>query len=365
MEFETIQDVRALHAAAGATAVVHPLVVLNMCEHWTFATHRRRQLNPTAPPEAAENSRVFGVLLGVPGAVPAVHTSFEVYPCLADAALGANSAAASAVNDSAAPHALAVDWAFAEKRAAALKQVFKEFEVVGWYTSGCTLHSTDVTAVHAAFVERFPDAAAAAPSAVVLMVTERLPNPEDRRLPLVALAVPTTTATTAAAATASDSAAQGSGDAAAPAAATRLQVRRYNVAVESEETERIGIEAAEPEGFAAAPDTSVLVQPADRLRAAVGALSRRLTVGADYLQAVREGRAPADRELLRRLKEAATRLPRLDEAPELSHALDAEVDVATVAALAAVLTKGTQGLRRVKEESAAARDITERLGLKH
>lgn len=123
-----------------APVVLHPLVVINVSDHYTRfaamrmfpeATARNAEADPSAAPHALSdsqgNARVIGILLGVQsGRTVEVCHSFELQAKILD------------------DNTTAIDGDFMQNRISQYKQIFGEYNVVGWYCTGSEVSAEDL-----------------------------------------------------------------------------------------------------------------------------------------------------------------------------------------------------------------------------
>ena len=134
-------------AASMINVQVHPLVVLNVSDHFTRASVNKA--DPSAP------HRVIGALLGVQtGRTIEIFTSFELVETDSDTGLNLE---------------------YLEGKKSHYNAVFPTYELVGWYTSGVSLTPKDQT-LHKAFLRynEFP----------LLLQMDTQPPPDATSLPV-------------------------------------------------------------------------------------------------------------------------------------------------------------------------------------
>lgn len=123
-----------------APVILHPLVVINVSDHYTRfaamrmfpeATARNAAADPSAAAHALSdshgNTRVIGILLGVQsGRTVEVCHSFELQATMSDDNL------------------TVVDLEFMQNRISQYKQIFGQYNVVGWYCTGSEVSAEDL-----------------------------------------------------------------------------------------------------------------------------------------------------------------------------------------------------------------------------
>lgn len=272
---------------------LHPLVIVNVTDHYT-----RNVMSP----DAKRGQRAIGALLGQQsGRKVEIFTSFELlYTVNGDT--------------------VDIDAAFLKDRRDSFLAVFPDYYVVGWYTTGKGLSAGDVAKVHnALFVADHNEAA-------VALVLDAQPDPKAKHLPVWVFET------------------RGKG-----------AVARVPYTVESEESERIGVDAAMKVDFAQDGETG-LEPAAMRLRSAVDMLQERIAVVVAYLEAVEKGTvANPDYELLRRIADVVNQLPHGD-APQLVEAMRGDTRDALLIAFLGVVSKGSALLAHLAADSAVMRD---------
>ncbi|KAJ8542776.1 hypothetical protein K7X08_005299 [Anisodus acutangulus] len=124
----------ASSSSSGLTFKLHPLVLLNISDHYTRV---KSQSQPPYSSNGAADSpsvppRVFGCVIGVQsGRTVEIFNSFEL---LYD------------------PVTHSLDRAFLEKKQELYKKVFPNFYVLGWYSSGSDAHESDMH-IHKALMD--------------------------------------------------------------------------------------------------------------------------------------------------------------------------------------------------------------------
>ncbi|KAK6149487.1 hypothetical protein DH2020_017012 [Rehmannia glutinosa] len=133
----------ASSSSSGLTFKLHPLVIVNISDHYTRV--KSQSLPPPATPHSALNGadtsslsppppppRVFGCVIGVQrGRIVEIFNSFEL---LYD------------------PTTHSLDRAFLEKKQELYKKVFPNFYILGWYSTGSDAQESDMI-IHKALMD--------------------------------------------------------------------------------------------------------------------------------------------------------------------------------------------------------------------
>ena len=300
-------DIPSAHAAREHLSTnnvkLHPLVLVNITDHYT-------RINFDADPKKKKtDNRAIGALIGQQDAKSVeIHTSFEVLYTVEKTASG--------------DQTIVIDLAFMRGKKAQYNQVFPDYEVVGWYTTGSGLSKADIVETNRSVAGEFCDAP-------IVMVMDTNPGPNVKTLPVYLF----------------ESVATMVGN--SQIKASNVRKIRYNM--ESEESERIGIDTAMKVDFASEKNPT-LVPQAQRLGSAVYMLKTRLTVILAYLKEVRAKKINPDYEMLRQICTVTNQLPCADS-PSFTHAVQGDYDDAVVVSLLGVLTRSAFLLDRVVEKS--------------
>uniref|UniRef100_A0A7S1Q3Q2 COP9 signalosome complex subunit 6 n=1 Tax=Neobodo designis TaxID=312471 RepID=A0A7S1Q3Q2_NEODS len=295
MSLQEVPNAAAAPEVEPTTPVaLHPLVIVNITDHYTR--------NVMASKDASKATRAVGALLGQQsGRKVEIFTSFELlYTVKGDTVV--------------------IDEAFLKERRDSFLAVFPDYDVVGWYTTGKGLSAGDIAAVHhGVFVSQHNESA-------VAVVLDAQPEAKSKNLPVYALET-----------------------------RANKSVAKVPFTVESEESERIGVDAAMKVDFASSGETG-LEPAAMRLRSAVDMLQERIAVVVAYLEAVESGKiANPDYELLRRIADVVNQLPTGD-APQLVSAMRSDTRDALLIAFLGVVSKGSALLSHIAADSAILRD---------
>ncbi|OTF76199.1 COP9 signalosome complex subunit 6-like protein [Euroglyphus maynei] len=121
--------------AATISVSLHPLVILNVSEHWTrIRAQECVQNGNNAQQQQQPQTKVFGALIGKQkGRNIEIMNSFELKSDIID-------------------NAPVVDMDFYRSKEAQFKQVFAEMELLGWYTNGDSANKNDMI-IHKQMVE--------------------------------------------------------------------------------------------------------------------------------------------------------------------------------------------------------------------
>jgi COP9 signalosome complex subunit 6 len=285
---------------ASSQIAVHPLITVNIADHVT-----RRALDHAAAP------RAVGCLLGQQlGRRLEVHTSFELAYALRPNTDGTPG-----------DHAV-VDMEHLKSRRERYLAVFPDYDVVGWYTTGTGLSAQDVSVTH--------DALLSVNENSIALVMDTMPPPGKKQLPLYVFETR-----------------------ASFAGQTRtVSLAKVNFTVESEESERIGVDAAMRVDFDSETNPT-LVPHAERFTSALSMLRVRIEVVLAYLRAVHAGSVAPDYELLRRISSIANQLPRADSTA-FRAAFDRDYEDGLLIAFLGVVAKGTLSLTKLVGDTALA-----------
>lgn len=387
---------------------VHPLVLMNISDHHTRLENASNSAAAAGkPPSSAGQQattaahppgvnaavgpqrRAIGVLLGQQRSrIVEIHTSFDLKydaPLLTTTTSGPLAANYTQA---------VIDVNYLAKKKASMAKVFPEYEVVGWYTTGLGLTPHDVNVLHnviltTASEDESAGGGAATPSSSssaagggaaaststtttattgnalptvvgICLVVNMSPAAaaQAKHLPVYLLEIDGTSKSTGSSAASSASA--GSID-----LATAL--RRLPFAIESEESERIGIEAArnvdQDAMAAAAANTSSsshgggssshgsvnqwassfgstpLRSQAESYHSALSMLRSRLSVMIAYLEGVDAGSIPPDYALLRRISALVNQVPQ--GGPAFQSSFEREYADALLVSYMSLLNRGT------------------------
>lgn len=248
---------------------------------------------------------VFGALLGVQtGRKVEVFNSFELI-----------------FEPGATPEApMVMDPTYLKEKAEQLKKVFKELDLVGWYTTGGAL-----TQNHVAIHEIMGSDPTVNNEAPLFMLLNPHPSRAERDLPIDFY----------------ESIREMAGD----QQKTLFIESAYTLA--SEEAERIGVDhVAKVKASAAADTTSEVTTALSPQHSALDMLYTRISIIRDYLKAVKAGELPENHEVLRQISGLTSRLPIGDDEADAGHGAKDTNDVLLIAYLATI-TKGCSAMNEM------------------
>jgi len=298
-------SIKSAHNAPeyGSTNLVtlHPLVIVNITDH-----HTRANLPSEENKKSKTKRRVVGALIGeqLPRKLE-IHTSFEVL--FKEDSKGV----------------IQIDVDFMKKKKEQYNAVFPSYEVLGWYQTASGLSQSDIVETHKSIVANFIES-----PLILLMDTQ--PGPNVKTLPVYIF-----------------ESVQKIGQ---NGAIEATYARKIRYTVESEESERIGVDTAMKVDFADEKNPT-LVPQAERVGNAVLMLKNRIAVVLTYLKAVKKGEFEAEPELLRQICCLCNQLPCADS-PSFTASFQRDYEDAILIAYLGVLTKSTTLLNKLVEKSA-------------
>jgi len=215
---------------------------------------------------------------------------------------------------------MVMDAEYLKEKAEQLKKVFKELDLVGWYTTGPTL-----TENHVAIHEVMGADPTIDNEAPLFMILNPHPSPAAREIPLQFY----------------ESIREMAGD----QQKTLFIESTYTLA--SEEAERIGVDhVAKVKASAAADSTSEVTNALSPQHSALDMLYSRISIIRDYLKAVKAGELPENHEVLRQISGLTSRLPIGDDEADAGHGAKDTNDVLLIAYLASI-TKGCSAMNEM------------------
>ena len=292
--------------APSAEICLHPLVIMNISDQAT------RSSLPTQPTNAQGQQReVFGLLFGLVSLRRLeILTSFE-------ALMNADDGKPA--------------WDLLKGKKERMSTVFPQYDVVGWYKTGESLTSAELCYWHNALKDLFGTDAP-----LVLLMNTR-PASEEYTLPVYIFETTTTTTST-------------------------FIPRRVAYSVESEETERIGVETAMNATDRSDPSTVTtttssassssaaanppLIPQADRLRQALRMLHRQISIVLQYLVDVKAGKVSRDSALLRAIASLCNQLP-CGGTPSFTQAASREYEDTLLTVYLGMLSKQQRQLEQI------------------
>eukprot|EP00906_Rhabdomonas_costata_P011520 RCo016419 len=274
---------------AAADVILHPLVILNVTDHFT-----RQKVNQT------KVQWVLGALLGTQtGRRVEIHTSFELVYTIAAGQIQ-------------------IDKAFLAKKLKQFGLVFPLYEIMGWYISGSTL-GEHVQAPHKTIMEYN--------ESPLLLLVNCEPTALIRDLPAfmfetVFHIVDETPVTSFA----------------------KIPYR-----IESEESERISVDHITHLQPGVTGESSTLVKQLSGMKDAVWMLQQRVKVIRSYLEAVQRGEHPRNLSLLRSIKSLCNKLPAMDSEKFTAAYQTGHQDALLISYLG-LLTKGCHAMSEVVDK---------------
>ncbi|CAG9771988.1 unnamed protein product [Ceutorhynchus assimilis] len=249
MDTTTDKNVMASGATGSVTCSLHPLVIMNVSEHWTRA---RAQAEGQAP-------QVFGALIGKQkGRNIEIMNSFE----LVVNTIGENTI---------------IDRDYYNMKEEQFKQVFSEMDFIGWYTTGENPNNSDIK-VHKQICDINE-------SPIMLKL-----NPYDKNIDHMPVALYESVIDLV------------SGE------ATMLFVPlTYTLA--TEEAERIGVDHVARMASMESNESSLVAEHLTAQHSAIKMLHSRVKLVLEYMKAVQSGELPRNHEILREAYSMCHRLP--------------------------------------------------------
>ncbi|KAK4879305.1 hypothetical protein RN001_007451 [Aquatica leii] len=245
---ETEKNVMAVGTTGSVTCSLHPLVIMNVSEHWT----RERAQEGAAP-------QVIGALIGKQkGRNIEIMNSFE----LVFSVIGGD---------------VVIDRDYYSMKEEQFKQVFSEMDFIGWYTTGDVPNSTDIK-VHKQICEINE-------SPIMLKL-----NPYDKNIDHLPVALHESVIDLV------------------DGEATMLFVPlTYTLA--TEEAERIGVDHVARMSSTDAGESSLVAEHLTAQHSAIKMLHSRVRLVLEYMKAVQAGVLPTNLEILRETYSLCHRLP--------------------------------------------------------
>jgi len=276
-------------AHGSVTVAIHPLVVMNMSEHWTRCKAQNNH-------QAAE---VFGALLGKQeGRHLEVMNSFEMLVEKVE-------------------HFSSIDREFFNTREAQYKEVFADLEVLGWYTTGDKPTEIDV-GFHRQMCEI---------NEIPLMIKLNPLSKHHEKLPLFVY--------------------ESVMDIVEGEAKMMFLELPYTLA--TEEAERIGVDhvARLSRAHAGLGEKSVVSEQLLAQQGAIKMLQSRVRVVLDYTKAVHNGQLPRNEEILREVKSICSRLPIVSSNERFADEFRNQCGDVTLICYLGMLTKSCNTLNQV------------------
>ena len=280
--------------SCGVSLRLHPLVVMNISDHFTRANIGL---------ERATN-RAYGLILGTQTQNNLeVFTSFEAHMIRSPT------------------KELVLDLEQVRSKKEQFAMVFPTYDCLGWYTTGHELTSHDLTVINSQVRGCLLDTP-------LILVLDPKPPESTKTLPVYVFETVLK----------------------AGGGTTDIRFRKLPYTLESEESERIGIDTAMKVDMAA-DKRPTLVPQAQRLGTAVSMLHTRISVVLSYLYHIQLGKIPkGDSELLRRVASLCNKLP-CAASPAFRTSFSSDYEEALMIAYLSILTKTTQSLALLVEKS--------------
>jgi len=274
--------------------VLHPLVIINISDHWT----RTRAQNHI------ENPRVIGALLGMQtGRNVEIFNSFElVYDV---------------VNGK-----VQIDGKYLAKKSEQFKKVFPLYDFLGWYSSGDAVHPSDMD------IHRSPEITESNESPLYLLLDPVAARKQSKELPIAIYESELHMI---------------------DANPTNLFVK-VPYKVETGEAERIAVDhVAKISPSGGQGEGSLLSAHMLGVYNAITMLSMRNKVLLSFLEATKNGKIPKDQGILRRIASLCNQLPAIDT-EQFKHDFINEYNDALLITYLATITKGTNATNELIEK---------------
>jgi len=271
---------------------LHPLVIINISDHYTRAKVQRTPKDKTVP-------RVIGALYGTQeGRRVEIRTSFEF------------------IYEPAENNNVTIDSEYVQRKIEQYAQVFPNYEVLGWYSTGDSILAED-TNIHQQ-VMAFND------SPLFLLCGVNFKNAKDIPLYIYESKV-----------VSKDN-------------EQTLTWAEITYKIETEESERISVDFVN-RMEKSSTDVSALVPHFATLSNAVEMLNNRIQILIQYLEHVKAGKIPVNHKLMRQINSLIHRLPAVDS-PKFTNEYINELNETLMIAYMAVMTKGTNQLNDVVDK---------------
>jgi len=264
---------------------LHPLVIINISDHWTRIKVQQH----------LENPRVIGAFLGLQnGRQIEICNSFELVYSVVDGAI-------------------VIDKDYLNKKQEQFKKVFPTYDFLGWYSTGNQVQNAD-TAIHKQITEVNES------PLYLLMDTIACLKPGTKDLPITVfeseLHMVDDTPT--------------------------LLFVKIPYKIETGEAERISVDhiaKVTPTGGEGSSLSGHLMHTHN----AISMLNMRIKILVNFLEATKSGKIPKDHALLRRISMLTSQLPAIDSA-SFRHEFINEYNDALLITYLATVTKGANGI---------------------
>ncbi|KAA0203857.1 hypothetical protein HAZT_HAZT006748 [Hyalella azteca] len=268
---------------------LHPLVLLNVSDHWT-----RQRAQQSQAKDVSQCSQVYGAIIGKQtGREVEIMNSFELQYEVVDGLV-------------------VLSKEYYSLKEEQYKQVFSDMDLLGWYTTGGEANEKDVN-VHKQVCELVE-------GPLLLKL-----DPSGARAGELGVSV-------------FESVVVGAGT-------TDLMLVQLTYTLATEEAERVGVDHV---ARMASQQSGQQSNVSDNLHAqcsAVRMLLSRIQVVLSYVEAVERGELPLDQQLMRQIRSLTHRLPLLDNETFNEHFFTQSNDVALLAYLGAI-TKSCNSCNR-------------------
>lgn len=288
--------------ASGLGISLHPLVIINVSEHFT---RLRAQAAPGTP------IRVFGCLLGtLSGRNVDIANSFELKVALVGEG------------------ARALDLNFLKVRLEEYKKVFPAYDVLGWYSTAPGQQALDGDLLlHRQLCE--------ITESPMYLVLDPMPEPGMQDLPITIY----------------------ESEMALVNDAPTMQLARTSYKIDSIDSERISIDhVAHISGTGGGPESAALVSHLGGQQSAIKMLSDRIHVLESYLAGVRDGSIPTDHAALRQIKSLCDSLPAVNSSAQFSKDFLNDYNDTMLVSYLSSITQGTGMANDVIDKFQAAYD---------
>jgi len=276
---------------------LHPLVIINMSDHWTRAKVQQHQDNP----------RVIGAFLGLQnGRQIEICNSFELVFSVVDGSI-------------------VIDQTYLHKKLEQFKKVFPTYDFLGWYSTGNQVQNADV-GIHKQIMEVNES------PLYLLMDAPACLKPTTKDLPITVfeseLHMVDDTPT--------------------------LLFVRIPYKIETGEAERISVDhiaKVTPTGGEGSSLSGHLMHTHN----AISMLNMRIKILVNFLEAAKAGKIPKDHALLRRISMLTSQLPAIDN-DAFRHEFINEYNDALLVTYLATVTKGASGINELLDKFSIIND---------
>jgi len=276
---------------------LHPLVIINMSDHWTRTKVQQRQENP----------RVIGAFLGLQnGRQIEICNSFELVFSVVDGTI-------------------VIDQTYLHKKQEQFKKVFPTYDFLGWYSTGNQVQNADV-AIHKQIMEINES------PLYLLMDAPACLKPATKDLPITIFESelhmvednPT------------------------------LLFVKIPYKIETGEAERISVDhiaKVTPTGGEGSSLSGHLMHTHN----AISMLNMRIKILVNFLEATKGGKTPKDHALLRRISMLTSQLPAIDN-DAFRHEFINEYNDALLVTYLSTVTKGSSGINELLDKFSIVND---------